>query len=114
MKTFASASFFRVVDLLIGTSNPGLKLESWETGGVCIARERHSYSGDSYCYALEVFLLSMPGRRGWELIVAKETWWNGGHRRPIRTSRWSQPIEGSRRDIMVWMREQERALERRT
>ena len=113
MKTLSSTSFFRVFDLLVGTSNPGMKLDTWETGGVHIARERHSYSGRSHCFAIDVFLLTRPGRRGWELIVTKETWWNGGFKRAIKTSRWSQPTGGSRRDILAWLREQEHALERR-
>jgi len=113
MKTFASASFFRVFDLLVAASNPGLKREAWQAGGVGIVHQRHSYSGATHCYVIDVFLLTMPGRRGWGLIVAKETWWNGGHQRPIKISRWSQPNSGSRRDILDWMKEQERALDRR-
>jgi hypothetical protein len=114
MKTLSSASFFRVFDLLVGTSNPGLRLDAWDIGGVRVEHERHGYSGRSHCFAIEVFLLIRPGRRGWELIVAKEYWWDGGHRRSIRTSRWSQLIGGSRREVLAWWREQEHALERRS
>lgn len=113
MKTLSSASFFRVFDLLIGTSNPGLKLESWESSGVRIVRERHTYSGRSYCFAIDVFLLTRPGRRGWELIVAKETWWDGGHQRALRSLRWSQATAGNRGDILAWLRDQESELDRR-
>lgn len=113
MKTLSSASFFRAFDLLIGIRNPGLKLDTWESGGVRFERERHSYTGRSYCFAIDVFLLTRPGRRGWELLVAKETWWNGGRQRAIKTLRWSQPTAGSRRDILAWLREQEHDMERR-
>ena len=41
MKTLASASFFRVFDLLLGTSNPGLRLDAWEIGDVRFEHERH-------------------------------------------------------------------------
>jgi hypothetical protein len=107
MKTLSSSSFFRAFDLMIGTSNPGMKADTWETGGVRIARERHSYSGHFHCFAIDVFLLMRPGRSGWELIVAKETWWNGGHKSAIKTLRWSHPTAGSRRDILAWFQEQE-------
>lgn len=100
-------------DLLIGTSNPGLKLEAWEVDGVRFERARHSYTGSSHCFAIDVFVLTRPGGRGWRLLVAKEYWWDGGHNRAIRTLRWSQPIAGSRRDIMAWLREREQILERR-
>ncbi len=112
MKTLASASFFRAFDLLIGTGNPGLRLDDWQAGGVRFERERHSYSGRSHCFTIEVFLLTRPGRHGWQLMVAKEHWWDGGHKRAIKTLRWSQPLGGSRRDILAWLREQEQALER--
>jgi hypothetical protein len=44
MKTLSSASFFRVFNLLVGASNPCLRLDAWEIGGVRIEHERHSYS----------------------------------------------------------------------
>jgi len=113
MKTLASASFFRVFDLLLGTSNPGLRLDAWEIGDVRFEHERHSYNGRSHCFTIEMFLLTRSGRRGWQLMVVKEYWWDGGHRRSIKTSRWSQPTGGNRRDILAWLREQEQALDRR-
>lgn len=79
-----------------------------------IGRERHSFSGGLHCFTIEIFFLAQPGRRGWELIVAKEHWWNAGHQRPLKTLRWSQLTIGSRKDIMAWLREREREIERRT
>jgi hypothetical protein len=34
MKTFASPSFFRVFDLVLSGTNPGLKLSRWSGDGV--------------------------------------------------------------------------------
>ncbi len=113
MKTLANTSFFRMFDLLVGSSNPGLKLDSWEVAGVQFERDRHSYGGHSYCFTIDLFLLTRPSRRGWQFLVAKEYWWDGGHKRPLKTQHWSLPIAGSRRDIMTWLRERERALDRR-
>jgi hypothetical protein len=101
-------------DLLIGTSNPGMKLDAWEVGGVQFERSRHSFSSRSHSFSVDIFMLTRPGIRGWQLLVTKEYWWAGRHKRPIKTQRWSQPIGGSRRDIMTWLREREQALESET
>jgi len=114
MKTLSSRSFFRTFDLLIGTSNPGLKLDAWEVAGVQFERGRHSYGSPSYSFAVDIFVMTRLGRRGWGLLVAKEYWWEGGHKRAIKTQQWSQVIAGSRRDIMTWLHEREQILERRS
>jgi hypothetical protein len=45
MKSLASPSFFRFFDLLVGHTNPGLKLPRWTFDGVELERERHSFMG---------------------------------------------------------------------
>ena len=45
MKTLAQPSFFRAFDLLLSTTNPGLKQAHWIHDGVEFERERHSFSG---------------------------------------------------------------------
>lgn len=112
MKNFSSASFFSLFDLLVGIGNPGLKLDQWTIDDVRFERERHSYSGRTHCFVIEMFVLSCQGRRGWKLLVAKEHWWDGGHKRAIKEMRWSRPTEGSRRDIVAWLRTKEIALQR--
>ena len=114
MKSLSGTSFFRLFDLLVATSNPGLKLDRWAIDDVHFERERHSFSGRTHCFSIEVCMLSRPGRRRWTLMVAKEYWWEGGHKRAIKALRWSRPIEGSRRDIMAWLRTKETVLQRQT
>lgn len=99
-------------DLLVGTSNLGLELDQRTIDEVRIERERHSFSGRSHCFAIEVYLLSRSGRQSWTLMVTKEYWWDGGHKHAIKTFRWSQPTHGSRRDILTWLRAQEITLQR--
>ena len=110
MKSLSSASFFRVFDLLVGETNPGQKLDGWRVDDVRFERERHSFSGRTHCFAIDVFTVSRPGRRSWALTVVKEYWWDGGHKRSIKTLNWSKPLEGNRRDIMAWLRNQENAF----
>ena len=112
VKSFASASFFRLLDLLIGISNPGLKSDQWTIDDVCFERERHSFSGRTHCFVIEVLLISRSGRRGWQLMVAKEYWWDGGHKRTLKTLRWGRPTAGNRRDIIAWLGAQEKSMQR--
>jgi hypothetical protein len=109
MKTLSGSSFFRLFDLLLGETDRAQNSVEWLIDDVRFVRERHSYSGRSHCFAVDVFTLSRPGRHRWALMVVKEYWWDGGHKRSIRTQAWSRPIEGRRRDIMAWLREKEAA-----
>jgi len=112
MKSLARPSFFRVFDLLLGTTNPGLKRSSWSHGGVGWERERHSFSGPKHGQTIEIVTLTRAGRRGWSVMVVKEYWWVGSESRAVKATRWAKPIEGQRSDIMNWFRAQEAALDR--
>ncbi len=110
MKSFAGTSFFRVFDLLLGTTNPGLKLSFWTHDGTTWERERHSFMGSRHGQTIEIVTLTRPGRRGWSVMVVKEYWWVGKESRAVKAVRWAKPIEGQRSDIMNWFRSQETAL----
>jgi hypothetical protein len=110
MKSFAGSSFFRVFDLLSGTTNPGLKLSFWTHEGVTWERERHSFTGSKHGQTIEIVTLTGLGRRGWSVMVVKEYWWAGKESRAVKAVRWAKPIEGQRGDIMNWFRAQEAAL----
>jgi hypothetical protein len=112
MKTLSSVSFFRAFDLMVGASNPGLKRDRWNVEDVYFARDRHSFSGGTHCFAIEIFLLSRPGRNGWELLVVKENWWKAGQAHAIKTFRWSQRTGGHSKAIIAWLRSKEHAWQR--
>jgi hypothetical protein len=112
MKGLARPSFFRVFDLLLATSNPGLKLSRWTYDGVEFERERHSVMGPKHGLAIEIYTLARPGRRGWTLMVTKEYWWAGEESKALKNLRWARPTNGQRADILSWLRTQEAALER--
>jgi hypothetical protein len=112
MKSLARPSFFRLFDLLISHTNPGLKLSRWTFDGVEFERERHSFMGPRHGVAIEIFTLTRGGRRGWTLMVTKEYWWVGKESKALKTLRWARPTSGQRADIMSWLRTQEAALER--
>jgi hypothetical protein len=110
MKSLARPSFFRVFDLLLGTTNPGLKLSTWINEGVNWERERHSFAGPKHGQAIEIVTITRPGKRGWSVMVVKEYWWAGKENRALKTGRWAKPIDGQRSDIMAWFRAREAAL----
>jgi hypothetical protein len=111
MKTMARPSFFRVFDLLLGTTNPGLKLSSWTHDGIAWERERHSFTGPKHGQTIEIVTLTRPGKRGWSVMIVKEYWWVGKESRAVKSVRWAKPIDGQRSDIMNWFRAQEAALD---
>jgi hypothetical protein len=113
MKTFASPSLFRTFDLLLAATNPGLKLAQWRLDDVEWTRERHSFSGATHGFAVEVTTLTRSGRQAWTLLVVKEFWWMGEQSKDIRSTQWAKLLAGRRKDALDWMSEQEKRLERR-
>ncbi len=107
MKNFAQPSFFRLFDLLLSLSNPGLKRTHWTHDGVELERERHSVMGPKHGLAIEIFTLTRPGRRGWSLMVIKEYWWAGEESKALKNLRWARPTSGQRGDILSWLRAQD-------
>jgi hypothetical protein len=112
MKNLAHPSFFRLFDLLLGVTNPGLKLSSWVHDGVSWQRERHSFAGPKRGLTIDVITLTRPGKHGWSLMIVKEYWWAGSESRAIKSLRWAKPLHGQRGDIMSWLRAQELSLDR--
>jgi hypothetical protein len=113
MKSLARPSFFRIFDLLLGTTNPGLKLSSWTHDGVAWERERHSFMGAKHGQTIEIFTLTRPGKRGWSVMIVKEYWWVGKESKAVKALRWAKPIDGQRTDILSWFRAKETELDRR-
>jgi hypothetical protein len=110
MKTLAHPSFFRVFDLLLGATNPGLKLASWTHDGVSWERERHSFSGSKHGLTIEIVTLTRTGKRGWSVMIVKEYWWAGNESEPLKSLRWAKAVAGQRNDILDWFRTQETLL----
>jgi hypothetical protein len=110
VKNFVQPSFFRLFDLLLALSNPGLKQSHWAHDGVEFERERHSVMGPRHGLAIEIFTLTRPGRHGWSLMVTKEYWWAGEESRALKNLRWARPINGTRSDILSWLRAQEATI----
>ena len=112
VKNFAHPSFFRLFDLLLSLTNPGLKRSHWTHDGVEFERERHSVTGPRHGLAIEIFTLTRPGRRGWSLMVIKEYWWAGEESKALKNLRWARPTSGQRADILSWLRAQDAKIGR--
>lgn len=114
MKNFAQPSFFRLFDLLISLTNPGLKRSHWVYDGVDFERERYSVTGPRHGLVIEIFTLRRAGRRGWSLMVTKEFWWVGEESKVLKNLRWARPTAGQRADILSWLRVQEGKVARKS
>jgi hypothetical protein len=112
VKNFAHPSFFRLFDLLLSLTNPGLKRSHWIHDGVQFERERHSVTGPRHGLAIEIFTLTRSGRRGWSLMVIKEYWWAGEEGKALKNLRWARPTSGQRADILSWLRAQDAKIGR--
>jgi hypothetical protein len=112
MKSLARPSFFRMFDLLLSTTNSGLKRSRWTFDGVEFEYERYSFTGPRHSLMISVFTLTRGGRRAWSLLVTKEFWWVGQDSKPFKDVRWARHMSGQRSDLMAWLRAQEVALER--
>jgi hypothetical protein len=112
MKSFGRPSFFRLFDLLVSKSNPGLTSTLWTFDGVQFERERHSFTGPKHGLVIEIVTLTHSGRRSWCLMVTKEYWWAGAETKALKSLRWARPTSGQRNDILAWLRKQEAAFDR--
>jgi hypothetical protein len=112
MKSFTQPSFFRLFDLMLSLTNPGLKRPHWTHDGVEFERERYSVMTPKHGLAIEIFTLTRPGRRGWSLMVTKEYWWIGEESKALKNLRWARPTGGQRGDILAWLRAQEAKIGR--
>jgi len=106
MKSFTQPSFFRLFDLMLSLTNPGLKRPHWTHDGVEFERERYSVMTPKHGLAIEIFTPTRPGRRGWSLMVTKEYWWIGEESKALKNLRWARPTGGQRGDILAWLRAQ--------
>jgi len=113
MKNLVRPSFFRFFELLLSTTNPGLKLTRWSFDGVDFIRERHSFHGPEHGLTIDIVTLTRAGKRGWKLMVTREYWWIGAQVKPLRTQHWARAIGGQRTEMMAWLRAQEHAFESR-
>lgn len=112
MRSLARPSFFRMFDLLLSTSNAGLRQLHWIVDGVRFEHERHSFTGPRHSLTISVFTLTREGRRGWSLMVTKEIWWFGSDSKPFKDLRWARHLSGQRGDMMAWLKAQEARLEK--
>lgn len=111
MKSFADTSFFLLFDEIVRRDKPENGASTWSAAGVTWRHSRHSYEGQGYGFATEVFLAVCPLEGGWSLVVAKEHWWAGRHGGVIRSAHWAKPLSGPRSAIVAWFRTRRREME---
>ena len=75
--------------------------------GVEWDRERHSYSGATHGFTIEV---TTGVHAGWTLRVVKE-YWRDSRGESTRDLQWAHVEAGGRAEIVAWLKRQERAFE---
>ena len=113
MRRFGNSSFFRTFDYVVGLANPGLKLDRFVIDGITWTRERHSFAGQAYGFALDVFTGVCPGASGWTVTVVKEYWRGGGRSKSTKNIQWAAVHLGRKSDVMAWLTAQENILSHR-
>lgn len=106
------AKFFNLFALLASAGNPSRK-DQWQSDDVIWTHERSSHRTVSHSFQIDLHVLHHKGRRPWTLMVARETWWEGGAREPFRDGRWVHLSDGARADVIKWFSAREAALERK-
>jgi len=112
MRSLTRPSFFRMFDLLLAATNPGLRHTRWAHDRAQFDRERYSFTNARHGLTIEIITVSCSGRRGWSLMVTKEYWWIGVDGKPFKSTRWARPLSGPRADLMAWLQAQEERRER--
>ena len=95
--------------MLVGEANKDLRLKTFAHRGVDWNRERHSFSGVVYGFAVDRYLISKPNPNGWSLLFVKEIWWDENDK-TIRSTEWAKQLSGDRSKIFEWLRSEERRV----
>jgi hypothetical protein len=110
MRKIGDASFFRIVDLLLGAGARGAPAVRGSIEGVDWRRERHRYAGAGLGFTVDVTTGTKTGAAAWTLVVVKE-YWRSGTGESIKALQWAHIDSGNRADVVDWLERQERKLE---
>jgi len=102
--------FFNLFALLAASTNPDRNCDSWQVGSVCWTRERTTHRAPHYSFQIEIHTLVRDGRAGWILLMARETWWEGGKVDAFRNGHWVHLVRGARADVLGWFAAREKEL----
>ena len=104
MKRIGDTGFFAMFDLAIGPTAKVGQPAKFTLGSAELVRSRHSHAGEVYDFTIEVTALSRSQKPEWNMLVAREYWWNGQNGEAIRAHRWAKVLSGSQAEIMRWLR----------
>lgn len=109
MRKIGDASFFRIVDRLLDPGTTRTPKVRWSIDGVEWLRERHSFSGASHGFSVEVTTGIEAAKSAWKIVVVKE-YWRAGDGQDLKALQWAHVETGSRADVVDWLERQERTL----
>ncbi len=109
MRKIGDPSFFRIVDRLLAPASSRVPLIRWSIDGVDWRRERHSFSGPSHGFTVEVCTATNTTKPQWILLIVKE-YWRDANDKSIKAMQWAHVENGNRADVALWLEQQERRL----
>lgn len=110
MRSFSDPSLFLLIDSLCDEGAKDSRSYRWTDRGTDWSRRRYSIVGPEVRFVMDELIISCSKPRKWSMLVVRETWWSQSDD-VIRSSRWAKPLTGSRSDIWVWLRAEQRRVE---
>lgn len=77
---------------------------NWTAKGAACSVDRHTYSGDSYGFHVDILHIRTPatGRLAWELVLVREFWRRGGGE-TLHSVKWLKLLSGKPTDVLKWI-----------
>jgi hypothetical protein len=107
VKSFQDNSFTNAFHRILNKARPSPLAVKWSFAGVSWQWNRHSYTGQDYAFSTEVHRLLFRGSTPWLLLIVFEKWYAEHDEAVIRQSHWSKLLNGQRRDVLAWFKQQE-------
>lgn len=107
MKGFASTSFFHVFNNIVRPTDPRSAAYNWTVDGVDWTHTRHASRNADYQFSIDVYLGRTPGKKGWRVMIVRESWWAGGKTDPVKNVQTAHFLSGDRKEALAWFRRQE-------
>jgi hypothetical protein len=103
-----SGSFLNRWQIVHRATIPSPDCERWHVSGVDWHRQRHSFAGGGYSFAVEVHTLAFGRveKPTWSLMVVVEHWW-GSEKEAMRTTTWTRCLAGTSAAIFNWVKDHE-------
>lgn len=108
MANINSSSFLNCWQIVHRATIPNPDCERWRVSEVDWHRQRHTFAGGGYSFAIEVHTLVAAPKDNptWSLMVVVEHWSDREHE-ALRTTTWARRLTGNSNTIVGWVKSHE-------